>query len=93
MAMKIESKHFLLMGKVISTILLLFVIFSWALFLFAILPMILFVLYHGKQKNMSKFSLALAMSPMLIVGALIWRTWKLPHTSFFPSYQITRRKS
>jgi hypothetical protein len=75
MTWKMESRHFLLIGKVASTILLLFVIFAWVFFLFVIFPMILFVMYHGKKKNISGFSLAMAMSPVGIVGALIWRLW------------------
>lgn len=89
MTMKIESKHFLLMGKIVSTILIMIMILSWSFFLIVLLPMIMFVLYHAAKNNGKKglggFQFTIAMIPLAVMAFLIFRLWdkKIPE-------QITR---
>jgi len=81
MRLKLESRHFLFFGKIVSTIILLIAILGWAVFVFVILPLILILIYHSDKKSMSGFSTAMALSPMVIMAMLIFRIWKVEHTS------------
>jgi len=81
MRLKLASRHFLFFGKIVSTIILLIAILGWAVFVFVILPLILILIYHGNKKSMSGFSTAMALSPMVIMAMLIFRIWKVEHTS------------
>ena len=72
-----RSRHFLFIGKIVSTLFLLVMIFAWAFFVFAILPLILILIYHGKKKNVSPLTTAMAISPVLILAVLILKIWNV----------------
>lgn len=77
MIFRSETKHYVVIGKIISTVLLLFVIFGWTFFLVVIAPIILTIANHGKTKKMSPINLSIFMLPALLCSLLVWRTWNM----------------
>lgn len=62
-------------GKIIATIVLLGIVFLWTVVVFVVIPFAIALAMHGKKKKMSGFSLAIAMSPLVIVWTIIHRLW------------------
>lgn len=77
MMLKLESRHFLIMGKIVSTVLLLGIIFGWTFFLIVIAPIVLMIANHGQTKKMSPINLSIFMLPALLCAMLIWRSWNM----------------
>ncbi len=77
MTSKLESRHFLIMGKIVSTVLLLGIIVAWTFFLIVIVPVIYMIMNHGVSKKMSPINLSIFMIPAVICSLLIWRAWNM----------------
>lgn len=62
-------------GKVAATVGLLAVIFAWTLIVFVIIPFVVIMGMNKKKKNLSGFSLAIAMTPVAVIWTLLMRLW------------------
>jgi hypothetical protein len=77
MISKLESKHLVIIGKIVSTVLLLIIIFGWTFFLIVVAPVILMIINHGQSKKMSPINLSIFMLPAILCAMLIWRAWNM----------------
>lgn len=84
----LERINFLIIAKIIGTILLLGIIFIWTMIIFVIVPMVMIAATYCLKKKMHSSNYYMMMIPAGVCTLLIWRIW---YPKWNPRYVDSKR--